>query len=202
LRNGGFTLLEVMAVIVIVCILAAMLISTATMARNAARVKKCNVVLDILATASENYWATFHDYPYPDPGYVGIDQTHMADLPDFQALYLKSGSWDPEAYNVTLVWLMSADRRPEPFLSTDQFCFKPVMDSSGKNQLLGPPPEQRKLYKVVDGFGNSIRLDRPSQYYYSRTYITFTSAGQDGIFGVNPKRSKDPPDDIVRKIQR
>jgi len=204
-RQSAFTLLELMTVVVIIMVLAAMVVGVATMARRAARVKRCNAAIELLATAVEDYWSQYRDYPYPEPAYVGDGVTRMSEVPEFRDRYYgheEAEKWDNEARNVTLVWMLSEPRDPAPWLDTNQFCFEGV--KVGDHPMRGP--DKRPLFRIVDGFKNPIRVTRPSQYYYSRTWIELVSAGGDQKFGDadgdEDKYKADKEDNIVRKIMR
>ena len=166
-RWGGFTLLEMMAVIAIIMALAGIMMAGAGKAREIARRKRSEAILDILATACERYWTLYHDYPYPNPDSVGLGASDP-----FRTAYY-SGEWTDEGYNVTLVWMLSQPRQPEPLIALQERWFEKT-----KDDLTGP--DGRKLYRVVDGFGNVIKIERPSQYDYVNTYVKLISPGPDG----------------------
>jgi len=192
-RRRGFTLIELIIVIAIIMSLAAMLMAVADAARRAARKEKSNAVLDVLATACERYWSLCHDYPYPNPDYVGIGANTLGVNGAFRNAYYKGG-WTDEGYNVALVYILSQPRTPEPLINVQQGWFKKTTpDMTG--------PDGRRLYKIVDGFGNVIRVERPAQSSVVYVFVQLTSAGPDGEFGadVNDPKSKD---NLVRYVRR
>ncbi len=174
-RIRAFTLLELMLVISIILVLAGLLVAGAQVARQRARAERSRAVVNILATASENYWALCHDYPYPDPDCVGVGSNTLGANPAFRAAYYNSG-WGLDAYNIALVWMLSIPRQPAPLINIQEKWYEKIKESA-----VGP--DNRALYKCLDGFGNAIKIDRPRQYYYQNTYMRITSAGADGEFG-------------------
>ena len=185
-RIRGFTMLELIATVAIIFVLAGLLMAGASMARRAARIQKTNATLDALAAACDEYYAAHRSFPYPHPDAVGSGSSHLGDLPEFRASYY-DGGWTYEAYNVAFCWLMSKKRNPAPFISLQQKWYK----KAGEN-LVGP--DNRDLFRVLDGFDHYIRVERPSQYYDVREYIKFISAGPDEDFGTD--------DDIERYLKR
>lgn len=173
IRRDGFTLLELMAVIAIIFALAGIMMAAADAARRSARKKRSEATIEVLATGCEAYWTIYRDYPYPNPDSVGLGAIQA-----FRDEYYDGDNsiWTTEGYNVTLVWMLSRPRQPEPLISVQQRWFKKI-DKDVKG------PDGRTLYKVVDGFQNVIKVERPSQYYYVNTYVRLISAGADGEFG-------------------
>lgn len=187
--RGGFTLLELLTVVVIIMILAGMIVGVAGMARRRARIERCKAALDVVATACEAYWSQYRDYPYPEPTQVGDGRSNLDEDASFHQKYYSNDEWDNEARNVTLVWMLSMPRHPEPYLGTNQFCFEGVK----LDDTILEGPDGRTLFRAIDGFRNAIRVKRPWQYYYSRTYLRLTSAGADEKFGddEDPEARKD-----------
>ena len=181
-RRAAFTLLELMIVISIICILAGFLFAAGAMAQRAAKVQRSTAVVQILAAASDTYYAQYRDYPYPDPALLG---TAFKVSP-----YFKSGAWTLDAYNVTLVWMLSQPRSPEPYLDLNQKWFLKIPESI-------TAPDGRTLYKCVDGFGNTVNIDRPAQYYFTNTYMRITSAGPDGKLGIVGSLTDPPAKDNI-----
>ncbi|HUW55704.1 MAG TPA: type II secretion system protein [Planctomycetota bacterium] len=181
-RRGGFTLLELMAVIAIICVLAGIMMAGAGKAREIAKRRRTEAILDVLATACERYWTLYHDYPYPNPDSVGLGGDAA-----FRSEYY-SGGWSTEGYNVTLVWMLSQPRQPEPLIALQERWYEKT-----EKDLKGP--DGRNLYRVVDGFGNVIKVDRPIQYYYVNTYVKLVSSGPDGDFD-------ETEDNLERYIKR
>jgi type II secretory pathway pseudopilin PulG len=168
-------MLELLATIAIIFVLAGLLLGGAHMAQRAARVRRTEATINTLAAACEEYWATYRDYPYW--WYEGqTDTTGLSADADFRTKYLDGSDWDYEAINVAFCWFMSKDRVPSPFLSLDQTWFKQVGG-------LRSPKDNRYLYRVVDGFDKAIHILRPTQYYVQRTYVRFISEGPDGELG-------------------
>jgi prepilin-type N-terminal cleavage/methylation domain-containing protein len=193
LGKGGFTMIELMIVIAIIMTLAALLMSVADAARRRARMDKTNAILDLLATACERYWSLYHDYPYPNPDFVGIGSNTLGANAAFRAAYY-SGGWQDGGFNVALVYMLSVPRTPEPLINLMQGWFKKTTpDMTG--------PDGRRLYQVLDGFGNVIRVDRPAQTYAVNTYVKVISAGADGKFGAddNDVLAKDNLSRYVRR---
>jgi prepilin-type N-terminal cleavage/methylation domain-containing protein len=161
LGKGGFTLVELMIVIAIIFTLAALLMAAGDAARRTAKNGRSNAILDMLATACERYWAQCHDYPYPNPDYVGgglPGQTLGNNAAFRKAPYFVGGVWTDEGLNVALVYILSQPQTPEPLINTQQTWFKIALDNAG-NSITGPDGI-RKLFKVVDGFGNVIKVAR------------------------------------------
>ena len=175
-RRAAFTLLELMIVISIICILAGFLFAAGAMAQRAAKINRSSATIHVLATASDAYLAQFRIYPYPNPGLLG---TAFKVSP-----YFKNGAWTVDAYNVTLVWMLSLPRSPEPYLDLNQKWFVKIPESI-------TAPDGRTLYKCVDGFGNTIRVYQvsPSSGATAVTNtsndLRLTSAGPDGQFGTS-----------------
>ncbi len=176
-RRSAFTLLELMIVIGIICVLAGFLFAAASMAQQAAKKQRSSAVVQLLAVACDNYWKDYHDYPYPNPDVVGAGTNTLGANAAFRAAYYKNGSWTTDGINIALVWMLSISRNPEPFLDLNQKWFVKIPEAA-------TGPDGRTLYKCQDGFGNTINIDRPAQYYYTNTYVRITSAGPDGKFGV------------------
>ena len=171
LRSGhdGFTLIELMTVVAIIFILAGMMVVVADGVRRRVRVERTNAILDVLATACERYWTIDHDYPLTTAGDVGLPDTL-------------------ENTNVAYVYLLSKPRQLEPLLSVQGAWFE-------KAQVGTPGPDGRTLYRVVDGFGNVIRVERPVQDADANAYIRLISAGPDGDLGT-------AADNLERTIRR
>ena len=161
-------MLELMAVIAIIFVLAGIMMAGAGKVREIARRKRGEAILDILATACERYWTLYHDYPYPNPDSVGMGDA-------FRAAYREGDTWSVEGYNVTLVWMLSLPRQPQPLVSTHERWYEKI-----GHDITGP--DGRQLYKVVDGFQQVIKVVRPAQYYYVNTYVKLISPGPDGDF--------------------
>jgi len=172
-----------MAVIAIIFVLAGIMMAAAGKAREIARRKRSEAILDIVATACERYWTLNHDYPYPNPDAIGLGS-----IDTFRSAYYENDEWSVEGYNVALVWMLSQPRHPEPLLSTHERWFEKI-----KHNVKGP--DGRTLFKVVDGFGNVIKVQRPQQYYYVNTYIKLISPGPDGDFDATE-------DNLERYIKR
>jgi hypothetical protein len=182
-----------MIVIAIIMTLAALLMAAADAARRRARMDRSNAILDLLATGCERYWSLYHDYPYPNPDFVGVGTNTLGANAAFRSAYY-SGGWKDEGYNVALVYILSQPRTPEPLINLMQSWFKKTdPDMTG--------PDGRRLYKVVDGFQNVIRVERPAQSYAVYVFVRLTSAGADGAFGAD---ANDPlsKDNLSRYIRR
>lgn len=178
-RNRAFTLLELLMVIAIILVLGGLLIAGAGIAQRTAKRKRSEAVVHILATASEAYWGIYRDYPYPEPDYVGVGTDTLGANAVFRVSPNYDGGWTDEGRNVTLVWLLSVPRNPEPLLNTNEKWYKKIDATT-----IGP--DGRTLFKCLDGFDHVIRIERPQQYYYQNTYMKITSAGPDGEFGIDP----------------
>lgn len=181
-RLDGFTLLELMAVIAIIGVLAGIIIGAAGKAKEIALRKRSEAVLDILATACERYWTLYHDYPYPNPDSVGLGA-----VAEFRSADHTS-EWSVEGTNVALVWMLSMPRQPEPLIAIQERWYEKTAEDI-------TAPDGRKLYRVVDGFGNPIKVDRPSQDYVGNTYIKLISPGPDGDIDKTE-------DNVARYIKR
>jgi len=179
-------MLELIATVAIIFVLAALLLAGAGMARRAAFIRRTHATLDVLATACENYYAKYKTFPYVHPDHIGTLRTHLGDVAEFKAKYYDDG-WTWESYNVAFCWLMSKDRQPSPFISVQEKWYH------RDEELLGP--DNRALFKVKDGFDKYIRVERPSQYYQVQEYIKFTSAGPDEDFDTED-------DNIERYVKR
>jgi prepilin-type N-terminal cleavage/methylation domain-containing protein len=197
-RHSAFTLLELMIVISIICVLAGFLFAAAAKAKEAATKQRCAAIVQLLAVASENYYKEYHDYPYPDPDFVGAGTTTLGANAAFRAAYYKGGAWTTDGFNIALVWMLSGRRNPEPFLELNQKWFVKIPEA-----ITGP--DGRTLYKCQDGFGNTINIERPwqSQSTYANTYMRITSAGADGKLGViGSSTDKDAKDNIEQYLKR
>ncbi|KPL04728.1 MAG: hypothetical protein AMK75_00730 [Planctomycetes bacterium SM23_65] len=168
-RYDGFTLIELMTVVAIIFILAGMIIVVAGGIRRRVRVERTNVILDMLATACERYWTIDHDYPLTTAGDVGLPDTL-------------------ENRNIAYVYLLSKPRRAQPPLSVEGGWFE-------KARVGTAGPDGRTLYRVVDGFGNVIRVERPVQHADANVHIRLISAGPDGDLGTTE-------DNLERTIRR
>lgn len=151
--HRAFTLLELMTVIAIIFVLAGVMMVAAAGIRNRPRIERTHVILDVLVTGCERYWTACHDYPYTTAAAVG--------LPD-----------SIENTNVAYVYLLSGPRQPEPMVSVEGCWFE---------AMTGNPtgPDGRMLFRVVDGFGNVIQVERPLQSNDVDTYVRLISAGPD-----------------------
>lgn len=184
-RRDGFTLVELLAVMAIIAILAGMIVAGAGMARKRSRIERTNAILNVLATGCERYWGTYHDYPYPDPDAVGLgDVLRESSSGDLYLEFWDGSNWTEKARNVALVYELSRPRQPRPFIDT----LKPGFEKTDRG-LHGP--DGRTLFWAVDGFDKLIRVDRPVSDY-EKGYIEFLSPGPDGEFGDSiPKYKKD-----------
>jgi|GEM_PF-2387202 prepilin-type N-terminal cleavage/methylation domain-containing protein len=221
LGKGGFTLVELMIVIAIIFTLAALLMTAMDAAKRTAKNGRTNAILDILATACERYWAQYHDYPYPNPDYVGIGSNTLGNNAAFHTAYYSGSNWTDEGFNVALVYILSQPQTPEPLINIQQDWFKKATTSTIPDMT--GPDGIRKLFKVVDGFGNVIKVARldplknqttptkldPTNYLFSQTgvFIWFMSSGADGKFGTwdqptNAYTGADAKDNLSRYVRR
>ena len=67
MRKNGFTLLELLVVIVIIGILATLIASGATFAVRSARQKRCELSCSVLRTAIARYHTEYNEWPGGDP---------------------------------------------------------------------------------------------------------------------------------------
>jgi prepilin-type N-terminal cleavage/methylation domain-containing protein len=223
-RKRGFTLVELMIVIAIIFTLAALLMTAMEAARRTAKNSRTNAILDTLATACERYWSQYHDYPYPNPDYVGggIPGQTLGNNGTFRGLYYVGGAWTEEGYNVALVYILSLPQTPEPLINVQQDWFKVVMTHGNPPQPVTGPDGIRKLFKVVDGFGNVIKVARMDQdsagnktaldpttitFSQNNSYIWFMSYGADGKLGTydwdkNAPIDADAKDNLSRYVRR
>ena len=158
------------------------------MARIRARKERSKATLNLLAAACERYWTVYHDYPYPNPDYVGL--AALGGFPDY-----KDGTeWSDLAQNVALVYLLSKPRHPEPMVSIRQAWFRKIPE-----EVQGP--DGRPLYKVVDGFDTPIKVVRPykSASHYVETYMRLISAGPDEKFDDEPKDEEDNEEVYIKR---
>ena len=135
----------------------------------ASRFQRSTAVVQLLAEGCNAYTALDQGYPDPNP-----DATELGGVREFREKYYRSGAWTDEGLNVSLVWLLSVPRYPEPFLDLNQKWFEPVL-----RPIHGP--DGRFLYRCVDGFGHPIRVRRIPG---SPAEMLITSAGPDGDFAT------------------
>ena len=168
-RRNAFTMIELMAVISIIAVLMGLLMVGMSKAKDMAKKKSSEALLNTIATACEAYWTLYHDYPYPEPSATGFD------TPAFRAAYYTT-EWTESARNIVLIWMLSKPRHPSALVSLNLKWFKRIPED-----IKGP--DGRDLYVAKDGFGTPIRVIRPQRYYYADTDMKFTSAGVDCDFG-------------------
>lgn len=160
-REKGFTLLELLAVIMIISILAALMTVGGVMAHRKAKIEKTKAILEALETACSGYTAEYRVHPYINPEPLGLDPE------------------EDDHHLAALIWLLTT-RRTEPFLSIDK-------DWIVKLEDVQKAPDGREFYVAVDAFEHPLRFKQTvagRSWWNAKGKITFTSRGPDGEFGV------------------
>lgn len=210
-RRNAFTLLELLIVVAIIMILSGMMFVGAQMAQRRAKIERSRAVITILAGASDQYWADYHDYPLPNPSYIGGSVKLASKLASSTLYGTGPGNWTNRAQNVGLVYLFGQPRNPEPYISLQQAWFLAVKTNPNNPKSANVKgPDGRDLFYVVDGFGNEIFIERyymndPLNYYYNvlASDIRFTSYGPDGQYsGANPSGGTYEKDNIAVYLKR
>jgi hypothetical protein len=156
-------------------------------ARRRAKIERTNATLNLLATACDNYWSVYRNYPVVDSEEVGLGTSDQFDNVE-------------ESRTVSLVYILSIPRHPRPMLKVGQQWFHKVDHGI-------TVPDGRTLYMVVDGFHHMIEVERDvpdegdEEYKAAATTITFTSAGPDGEFGED-EDDEEAEDNIEKVVRR
>ena len=160
-RENGFTLLELLAVIMIIAVLASLMMVGGMIAHRTAKKEKTKAILEALETACSRYTSEYRVHPYVNPESLGLDP-------------------EEEDHKVAaLVWLLTT-RRTEPFMTVGE-------DWLVKLEDVQKAPDGREFFVVVDAFEHPIRLRQTvagRNWWNAKGKMTFTSAGPDGEFGV------------------
>ncbi len=160
-RESGFTLLELLAVIGIILVLAGLMMVGGMMAQRTAKNEKTKAILESLETACSRYTTVYRSHPYISAESLGLDPE------------------EDDHRLAALVWLLTT-RRTEPFMSVDK-------DWLVKLEDVQKAPDGREFYVAVDAFLKPLRLRQTvagTNWWSAKGKMTFTSAGPDGEFGV------------------
>jgi type II secretory pathway pseudopilin PulG len=134
----GFTIMELLIVMTIIIILAALIIGTAGYVRKKAARSRAEAEIAAMSAACESYKADNGTYPTNADSY-GLDARNTA---------------NPSAYPLASLYLyeslngVTAASRSAAPTSKSYFTFKP-------NMLLPPPPSPADITAIRDPFGNS-----------------------------------------------
>jgi Tfp pilus assembly protein PilE len=188
--------MELLVVVVIISLLAGLLVAGGMVVQNRARTARTNATLESLCVGCERYWDAHYDYPSTDPEEVGLKQVLEDNNQDEMYWDTANSEWTDLARNVAVVFQLSRDRRPEPFVDVSGMGFEPT-----KQRITGPG--DRELYYAVDGSGTPLKFEvgRPDdEEDYKEAYMDLISAGPDERF--ESEGTVDYTEDNIRKRVR
>jgi prepilin-type N-terminal cleavage/methylation domain-containing protein len=145
-RRRGFTLVEMLAVLAIVAVLAGMIFPAVQLARRRASEKAAKATIERLKLALEQYANDFGDYPPTSLSELGVKTNGVNEG------------------NESLVRCLSTRRERGPYFVFEEKDLANLDQDRLTSDPTGSTIESKELFEIVDPWGN------PYVYFHNRDY--------------------------------